>query len=65
MDHITYNDYGEKGHYSGNSEYPTQTNIKEDAEAFRDMKQENLRTSPLVGETKNNWLTSKTLFSVS
>ena len=38
MDHITYNDYGEKGHYSGNSEYPTQTNIKEDAEAFRNMK---------------------------
>ena len=35
LDHITCNDYGEKGHYAGNNDCPTQSRIKEDAEAFR------------------------------
>ena len=36
---ITCNECGEKGHYSVNSDCPNQVNIKEDAEAFRKMKQ--------------------------
>ena len=35
LDHITCNDCGEKGHYAGNNDCPTQSRIKEDAEAFR------------------------------
>ena len=31
LDHIAYNDFGEKGHYKGNSQCYTQKNIKEDA----------------------------------
>ena len=33
MYHITCNDCGEKGQYYGNSEYPTPTKLKEDAES--------------------------------
>ena len=40
LDHITCNDCGEKDHYSGNNDCPTQARLKEDAEAFRKMKQE-------------------------
>ena len=39
MDHIACNDCGEKGHYAGNKDCPTQYRLKEDAEAFRKMKQ--------------------------
>ena len=40
LDHITCNDCGEKDHYAGNNDCPTQARIKEDAEAFRKTKQE-------------------------
>ena len=40
MDHITCNNFGEKGHYYGNIDCPTQANLKEDAEALWKMKQE-------------------------
>ena len=40
LDHITRNDCGEKVHYSGNNDFPTQARLKEDAEALRKMKQE-------------------------
>ena len=46
LDHITCNDYGEKSHYSGNNDYPTQDRLKEDAEAFRKMKQEKSSNKP-------------------
>ena len=39
LDHITCNYFGDKIHYWGNVECSTQTNIKEDAEEFRNMKQ--------------------------
>ena len=55
LDHSTCNDCVEKRHFSGNSECSNQINIKYDAEAFRNMKQENLPTSPLVEETKKCW----------
>ena len=35
LDHITCNEYGEKGHYAGNKNFPTQARLKEDAEAFK------------------------------
>ena len=40
MDHTTCNDFGEKGHYSGNNDSPNQARLREDEEAFRNMKQE-------------------------
>ena len=40
MYHITCNECGEKCHYAGNNDCPTQARLKEDAEAFRKMKQE-------------------------
>ena len=39
IDHITCNDCGEKCHYAWNSELSKQKKTKEDAEAFRIMKQ--------------------------
>ena len=39
FDNIKWNYFGEKGHYYGNIECYTQTKLKEDAEAFRKMKQ--------------------------
>ena len=39
LDHITCNDFGEKGHYTSNSECSTQKKFKEVTEAFRKMKQ--------------------------
>ena len=39
LDHITCNDCGEKGHYAGNNDCPTQARLKEDTETFRKMKQ--------------------------
>ena len=53
LDHITCNYCGEKGHYAGNSEFPTQTKFKEDVEAFRKTKQEKYSNkSPGVGDQK-------------
>ena len=34
MEHITCNNCGEKVHYAGNNNCPTQARLKEDAEAF-------------------------------
>ena len=34
IDHITCNDCGVKGHYTGNSELSTQKKLKEDAESI-------------------------------
>ena len=39
LDHVTCNDCGEKCHYYGNSDFPNQANLKEDAEAFMNMNQ--------------------------
>ena len=53
LDHITCNDCGEKGHYAGNNECPTQARLKEYAEAFRKMKQEkSSNKSPGGGDQK-------------
>ena len=49
LDHITWNDCVEKGHYYGNSKFPTQTKLKEDAEAFRNLKQEKSSNKPPGG----------------
>ena len=38
LDHITCNDCGEKGHYAGKNDCPTQVKFKEDAESFRKIK---------------------------
>ena len=40
LDHITYNYCGEKCHYAGKNDCPTQARLKEDAKAFMKMKQE-------------------------
>ena len=54
LDHITCNDCGEKVHYAGNNECPTQYRIKEDAEAFRITKQEKSSNNlPGVGDQKS------------
>ena len=55
MNHITCNDCGEKGHYAGKNDSPTQARLKEDAEAFSKIKQENLPTIPLVEDTRKHW----------
>ena len=49
MDHITCNDCGEKGHYYGNSDFPTQAKLKEDAEEFRNTNQEKYSNKPPGG----------------
>ena len=49
MDRITCKECGEKVHYSGNSECYSRTNLKEDAEAFREMKQGNSANKPPGG----------------
>ena len=49
LDHITCNYCGEKGHYSGNNDCPTQSKLKEDAEAFRKVKQDKLSNKPPGG----------------
>ena len=49
LDHITCNDCGEKGHYAGNNDFPTQARLKEDAEAFIKMKQEKSSNKPPGG----------------
>ena len=49
LDHITCNDCGEKCHYAGNNDFPTQDRLKEDAEAFRKMKQDKSSNKPPGG----------------
>ena len=49
LDQITCKDYGGKGHYSGNIDYPTQSNLKDYAEAFRKMNQEISSNNPPGG----------------
>ena len=49
MDHITCNNFWEKGHYSGNIYCPTQDNLKEDAEALCKIKQDKSSNSLPVG----------------
>ena len=49
LDHISCNDCGEKGHYAGNNNFPSQARLKEDAEAFRKMKQEKSSNKPPGG----------------
>ena len=49
MDHITCNDCGEKGHYAGNNDCPNQARLKEDTEAFRQMKKKKFSNKPPGG----------------
>ena len=49
LDHITCNNCGEKGHYDGNNDCPTQARLKEDAKAFRKMNQEKYSNNPPGG----------------
>ena len=49
LDHITCKNCGEKGHYAGKNDYPTQARLKDDAEAFRKMKQEKSSNNPPGG----------------
>ena len=49
MYHITCNECGEKGHYFGNSDCPTQSKLKEDVEAFRNMNQDKSSNKPPGG----------------
>ena len=39
LEHITWNDCGDKGPYVVNGEWSTQVKLKEDLETFRNMKQ--------------------------
>ena len=49
MDRITCNDCGEKVHYAGKSDFPTQAKLKEDIEAFSKMKQDKYSNKPPGG----------------
>ena len=49
MGHITCNDCGEKGHYDGKNDCPTQARLKEDAESLRKMKQDKSSNKPPGG----------------
>ena len=55
LDHITCNDCGEKVRSAGKSDCPNQAKLKEDAEAFRNMKQEKSFNPPLVEDTRKHW----------
>ena len=47
--HITCNDCGEKCHYAGKNDFPTQARLKEDAAEFRKMNQEKYSNKPPGG----------------
>ena len=65
LDHITCNDCGEKVHYTGNSDCPTQANPKEDAEAFRKKnKKKSSNKPPGVGDQKDLVNVKESLFSL-
>ena len=49
MYYITCNYCGEKVHYAGKKYCPTQARLKEDAEAFRKIKQEKSSNKPPCG----------------
>ena len=49
LDHITCNDCGEKCHYAGNNDFPTQVRLKEYAGEFRNMKQDKYPNNPPGG----------------
>ena len=49
LDHITCKNCGEKDHYNGNNDCPTQARLKEDEEAFRKMKQNKYSNKPPGG----------------
>ena len=49
LDHITCNDCGEKVHYSGNNDCPTQSRLKVYAENFRQIKREKSSNKPPGG----------------
>ena len=59
LDHIACNYYGEECHYAGNSDCPTQANTKEDAEAFRKIKQERSSNTPPGGGDHKALVNSK------
>ena len=59
LDHINFNNCGEKGHYSGNSEWSTKTNLKENAEEFRKMKQEKYSKKNPDGEYQKSLINVK------
>ena len=59
LDHITCNDCGEKCHYAGKNDFPTQAKLKEDAEAFRNMKQEKSSNKPPGGGYQKSLLNVK------
>ena len=59
---IVCNDCGVKGHYSGKSDCPTQSKIKEDAEAFSNMKQEKYPKKPPSGRYQKALVNVKAKF---
>ena len=59
MDHITCNDCRGKGHYAGKNKCPTQARLKEDAEAFRKMKQEKSSNKPPGGGDQKSLINVK------
>ena len=59
LDHITYNDCGEKVYYAGNNYCPTQSRLKEDAEAFRKMNQEKSSNKPPGGRDQKALVNAK------
>ena len=62
---INCNGYGQKGRCAGNSEFPNQTNLKEDTEAFINMKQsKSSNKHPGGGDQKALVYIKDTLFSL-
>ena len=53
LDHITCNHWGEKCHYAGNNDCPTQARRKQDAEAFIKINQEKYSNKPPGGGDHN------------
>ena len=49
LDQIICNDCGDKVHYAGNIDWPTQTKLKEYEDAFRNTKQEKYSNKPPGG----------------
>ena len=52
MDHITCKNCGEKCHYAGNNDCPTQSRLKEDVEVFKKTKQEKYSKTSGAGYQK-------------
>ena len=59
LDYTTCNECGERGHYSGNNDWPTQDSLKEDADAFIKTNKEKSSNKPSGGGDQKAFVNTK------